>query len=270
MIGKTMGKTVLITGASSGIGNATAQFFAAQGWNVIATARSPESVQTLKPSDRLVILRLDVTQTETIAAAMSQAIAHFGKIDVLVNNAGFGLVTVFEASTAEQIQNQFATNVFGLFEVTRDLLPHFREQKSGVIINVASMGGRIAFPFWSIYHATKWAVEGFSESLQYELAPFGIRVKIIEPGVIRTAFSHHLDSPPEMGLAAYDKPLRALMQKTEAAYATGPTAEVVAKVIYRAATDKGDRLRYAAAAPILALRRLLPDRLFFALIRRLT
>ena len=264
-----MSKTVLITGASSGIGKATALFFLEKGWNVVATARSPESIQDLKSSDRLTVLRLDVTDPVTIEEAVTKTIGRYVRIDVLVNNAGYGLLGPFEAATPEQIQRQFATNVFGIFEVTRSLLPHFRQQRAGIIINIASMGGRMAFPFASFYHATKWAIEGFSESLQYELEPFGIHVKVIEPGAISTGFASRLDIPPETGLPEYDNPMKVLLKRTHEAYSKNYTnPDVVAKVIYRAATDNSKRLRYAASAPILAIRKLLSDRLFFALIRQ--
>lgn len=265
-----MSKTVLITGTSSGIGKATAQFFIEQGWNVAATARSLASIQDLKHSDRMLGLRLDVTDSSTIQEAVDKALARFGRIDVLVNNAGYGLLGPFESLTPEQIQRQFPTNVFGLFEVTRALLPHFREQRAGTIMNISSIGGRMSFPFGSVYHGTKWAVEGFSESLRYELEPFGIRVKVIEPGAIRTDFSgRSMDLVSKTGLAAYDKPMRLFLQRTEESYKTAVEPKVVAKVIYRAATDKSKRLRYAAAAPILAIRGLLPDNIFVSLIQRM-
>src|SRR5262249_25648147 len=149
---------------------------------------TPERAGDLFKLPNVACLRLDVTDTETITQAVKDAVARFGSIDVLVNNAGYGLVGPFEASTKENIERQFNTNLFGLMETTRAILPHFREKRNGVLINVASMGGRITFPLYSLYHATKWAVEGYSESLQHELLPFNIRVKIIEPGPIKTDF----------------------------------------------------------------------------------
>lgn len=264
-----MNKTVLITGTSSGIGKATAHLFARQGWNVVATARSPESIQYLNQSDRVISLPLDVTDPSTIKEAVAKALARFGRIDVLVNNAGYGLLGPFEASMPEQIQRQFATNVFGLFEVTQALLPHFRQQRAGTIINISSMGGHLSFPFASLYHATKWAVEGFSESLQYELEPFGIRVKVIEPGLVSTGYATRLDMASKTGLMAYDAPMKLMMQKSEQNQSMATKPEVVAKVVYRAATDNRWRLRYPVGSPLLPIRKLLPDSLFFAMIRQL-
>jgi NADP-dependent 3-hydroxy acid dehydrogenase YdfG len=183
-----MSKTVLITGASTGIGKATAQLFQQQGWNVVATMRSPEKSPELSDLPNVLCLPLDVTKADTIQAAIDRAIAEFGTIDVLINNAGYALIGAFEACDMADIRGQFETNVFGLMEVTRAILPHFRLRQQGILVNVASMGGRVAFPIYSPYHATKWAVDGFSESLQYELRQFNIKVKIIEPGAIKTDF----------------------------------------------------------------------------------
>src|SRR5205085_5519867 len=124
-------------------------------------------------------LQLDVTNRDAIKQAIARSLEQFGAIDAVVNNAGYGMVGPFEASTPEQVERQFSTNVFGLMNVTREILPYFRERGGGIIINVASVGGRITFPLYSVYHATKWAVEGFSESVQYEVKQFNIKVKII-------------------------------------------------------------------------------------------
>jgi NADP-dependent 3-hydroxy acid dehydrogenase YdfG len=183
-----MEKVVLITGASSGIGKETAKLFQAKNWKVAATMRSPEKAEDLQKIVDLECLRLDVTDIESIKSAIAETLDKFGRIDAVVNNAGYGLIGPFEAATPEQIEKQFQTNVFGLMNVYREVLPYFREQRRGFIVNVASVGGRVTFPLYSLYHATKWAVEGFSESLQYELEQFNIRVKIIEPGPIKTDF----------------------------------------------------------------------------------
>ena len=150
--------------------------------------RTPEKSEDLQKIADLETFRLDVTDVDSIKSAIDETLEKFGRIDAVVNNAGYGLVGAFEAATQEQIEKQFQTNVFGLMNVCREILPYFREQKRGTIVNVASVGGRITFPFYSLYHATKWAVEGFRESLQYELEQFNIRVKIIEPGPIKTDF----------------------------------------------------------------------------------
>jgi len=264
-----MSKTVLITGASSGIGRAAAERFRAGGWNVVATMRAPEMAAEWAGKSDVRVARLDVLDRASIRESVDRTVRDFGGIDVIVNNAGYGLVGPFEASTEDQIRRQFDTNVFGLMNVCREIIPRFREKRDGVIINVASMGGRVTFPLYSLYHGTKWAVEGFSESLQYELRPFNIRVKIIEPGPIKTDFyDRSLDviSNPEIG--AYDDFVARAMPNLQRAGATAPGPETVASVIHRAATDGSWKMRYKAnSAMILGLRRLLPDSVFHALMR---
>jgi NAD(P)-dependent dehydrogenase (short-subunit alcohol dehydrogenase family) len=273
-----MTKTVLITGASSGIGRATALYFQKQGWNVAATMRSPDQeisrTNSLENLDRVICLKLDVTDRHSIADAVVETIAKFGAIDVLVNNAGYGMLGAFETSTPEQIQRQFDTNVFGLMETTRAVLPHFRDRKQGVIVNVASIGGRVAFPLYSLYHATKWAVEGFSESLQHELLSFNIRVKIVEPGPIKTDFyERSADRTSNPDFPEYDEFSDRILTKLNNIGTTGALAEVVAKTIYIASTDKSWKLRYPAdplAKQLLFLRKLLPDFLFTKIVRQST
>ena len=263
------GGTVFITGASSGIGAAAARLFADRGWNVAATLRSPEKAPDLGPTDRVATFRLDVTDATSIREAVAATLDRFGSVDAVVNNAGFAVVGPFEAATPEEVRRQFDTNVFGLMDVTRAWLPHLRDRGRGTIVNVASVGGRVAFPLYSLYHATKWAVEGFTESLQYELAPIGIRVKIVEPGPIKTDFygpSADVVSKPR--LTAYDAFVARVLPAINKAGMSGASPELVARVIFRAATDGSARLRYTANSwSILAARRLLPDRLFSAMVR---
>ncbi len=265
-----MAKTVLITGSSSGIGKATANEFQRQGWNVAATMRSPGK-SSLSESTNLKIIALDVTDSDSIKRAIESTLEKFSKIDCVVNNAGYGLVGPFEASTSEGVQRQFDTNVFGLMNVVREILPHFREQKSGVIVNVSSMGGRVTFPLYSLYHATKWAVEGFSESLHFEVQQFNIRIKLIEPGPIKTDFydrSMDVMSKPE--LKAYDQFVSRAMNEMQNAGARAPGPEMVAKVIYGAATDNSSKLRYPVnSEAILALRKLLPDGVFNSIVKKI-
>lgn len=267
-----MAKTVLITGASTGIGLATAKLFQQRGWNVVATMRSLEKKSDLMTLDNTLCLRLDVTDSpDLIAQAVTDALEKFSAIDVLINNAGYALLGAFEACTPEQIERQFATNVLGLMAVTRAVLPHFREQRSGTIINVASIGGKMAFPLYSLYHSAKWAVEGFSESLQYELEPFNIRVKVIEPGPIKTDFyGRSADPATRPELTAYDEFVENVTAKLKQAGDNGSPPEVTAQVIYQAAIDTSKRLRYPAggnAGLLLLLRKLLPDRIFSTIVR---
>lgn len=147
--------------------------------------RNPADGAALAELANVRVLALDVTDRASIEAAVQQA----GRVDVLINNAGYGVFGPFETASEEVIEKQFSTNVYGVFNVTRAVLPGMREQKSGVILNVSSIGGLITFPLFSLYHATKFALFGFSESLQYELAPFGIRVKVVAPGGVKTDFA---------------------------------------------------------------------------------
>lgn len=259
--------TVLITGASSGIGKAAAQLFAQRGWNVAATMRNPQKESELSKLPTVRLYPLDVTDAASIEAAVAAVIRDFGGLDALVNNAGYGVDGVFEAMTDEVIARQFDTNVLGLMRCTRAVIPHFRQQGRGTIVQIASVGGRVTFPLYSIYHATKWAVEGFSESLQYELEPLGIRVKIVEPGAIKTDF---YDRSREFVMRDDLRPAYgAFVQKVEkvsleaGAKAVGPG--VVAETIFRAATDNSTKLRYPIAYPanvLLPLRRVVSDGVF--------
>ncbi|MDX5347147.1 MAG: SDR family oxidoreductase [Hymenobacteraceae bacterium] len=266
-----MAKTVLITGASSGIGRAAAVYFADKGWKVVATMRRPEQEDTLQQHNNITLLRLDVLDEASITAAVTSAIQTFGKIDVLINNAGYGAVGAFEAASQEQIKRQFDTNVFGLMNVTRALLPHFRQQKAGIIMNVASVGGRITFPLYSLYHGTKWAVEGFSESLHYELKPHNIQVKIIEPGAIKTDFyDRSQDLFRKEGLTAYDAYQQLALPNMQAVGAKAPGPEIVAKTMYKASTDGSSKLRYpvgSGAPALLFLRRIIPNKWFYGIVR---
>lgn len=257
-----MSKTVLITGASSGIGKATAELFAKAGWNVCATMRHPQAEQ-LKISDRskLLVPRLDVTQEDSIREAIEATMGAFGRIDVLVNNAGYGLNGPLEAITPKQLEQQFQTNVLGLVAVTRHILPIMRQQKQGTIINISSIGGRVAFPYTSAYHATKFAVEGLSESLRFELAPFNIRVKIIEPGGIKSDFLTR--SIKWATHPAYEPSLGEFKGFTEGLNDRLPEADHVARTIFQAVISRSNRLRYPVkAGPYLLMHSLLPDSLW--------
>lgn len=264
-----MDKVILITGSSSGIGNHTAKLFQSKGWKVAATMRTPEKAADLQQIADIECIRLDVTDLDSIKSAINTTLDKFGRIDAVVNNAGYGLVGAFEASSREQIVQQFMTNVFGLMDVTRELLPYFREQKRGTIVNVASVGGRITFPLYSLYHGTKWAVEGFSESLQYELMPFNIKVKIIEPGPIKTDFyDRSMELTRKDGLTAYDSLIEKVMPNMQKSGENAPDAEIVAQTIYRAVNDGTWKLRYPVNTKgMLFLRRFLPDSLFMKIIR---
>jgi NAD(P)-dependent dehydrogenase (short-subunit alcohol dehydrogenase family) len=178
--------TWFITGAARGIGAHTVQAALAAGHNVVATARSRHSITTTH--DRLLALNLDVTVEAQAQAAVQAAVARFGRIDVLVNNAGYGQLGLFEESTAADAQAQFDTNVFGLFHVTRAVLPVMRQQRAGRVLNISSIAGMRGRTGTALYSASKFAVEGFSEALAQEVAAFGILVTIVQPGAFRTDF----------------------------------------------------------------------------------
>lgn len=267
-----MTKTVLITGASSGIGKATAEYFASKGWNVCATMRNPEKMRDWARTHAVHLYALDVDVQDSVEKCVKQVVAEMGVPGVLVNNAGFVVDGIFEAMTDTHIYRQFNTNVFGLMRVTRALLPHFRAQQGGVIVQISSMGGKLTIPLYSIYHGTKWAVEGFSESLQYELDPLNIRVKIVEPGAIKTDFYGRSKTAvePTEGMPQYKPFFERVMGKINEAGEKGASPEEVAMTIYKAATDNSRRLRYAVGSPapaLIALRKLLPEGLFLRMVR---
>ncbi len=256
-----MAKTVLITGASSGIGKATASYFLREGWNVAAAMRSPAKTDDWAKEAMLICPRLDVTDPDTITAAIAETVNEFGRIDVLVNNAGYGLTGPLESLSPEQIRRQYDTNVFGLIAVTQAVLPTMREQRSGMIVNVSSIGGRLALPFCSVYHSTKWAVEGLSESLRFELRPFGIGVRIVEPGGIRTDFGTR--SMETVLKPPYDVMAKRMLEMYQVRGDKLPGPEGVARTIFKAATDQSGKLRYPVHHwPYLPMRQVLPDLLW--------
>ncbi len=259
-----MKKTILITGASSGFGRAAVKLFQQQGWNVIAGMRTPE-----KMTGDVLVVKLDVTRKPDIAQAISEGIRAFGQIDVLVNNAGFGTLGALEAAPEEVIRHQFEVNFFGVIEVTKAVLPGMRKQGSGVIINVSSIGGRVTFPFSTLYHASKFALEGMTESLQYELNPLGIRLKLVEPAGYKTDFAgRSMGFYGAGGLEGYQAPydrFAGLLDKWPMSEDLGEVAEA----IYQAATDGTEKLRYPVgheAVPLLEARHQMDDVAFKQLI----
>lgn len=251
-------KTVLITGSSTGIGKATALEFARRGWNVAASMRSPESSTLATDGGEMFTPRLDVTDPNSIRETIKATLDRFGSIDALVNNAGYMLMGPLEAWREGDLEAQFKTNLFGLVSVTRAVLPTMRSAGGGTIVNVSSIGGRIGFPLGSAYHATKFAVEGLSESLRYELAALNIRVKVVEPGGIRTDFvKRGLQWVEHPAYARTAIPMQRLMGEVDR-YAPGP--EAVARTIIKATLDGSAKLRYPAKpGPLLFLHRMLPD-----------
>lgn len=242
-----MKQTILITGASSGIGKETAKLFQSKGWNVIATMRNPDKETELKQLENVLVSQLDVLNVDSIQNAFKEGLQKFGSIDVLLNNAGYGAYGPLEAFSRDQVLRQFNTNVIGLLDVTKAVLPHFRQNKKGIIINISSIGGKMTFPLGSLYHGTKFAVEGISESLNYEVEQFGGQVKIVEPGMIATDFSgRSFDFSNDESMAEYQKIVGALMTAMPTMGENASPASVVAEVIFEAATDGKNQLRYTA------------------------
>lgn len=243
-----MTQTVFITGASSGYGKATALHFLRQGWNVVATMRRPDPQALGVTSDRLQILPLEVTDPDSVEQALDGALSAFGQIDALINNAGIGLASAVEATPEASIREVFETNTFAVFAICRAIIPVMREQGHGTIINVTSSTAIAPMPLVAVYAASKWAVDGFTESLAYELAPFGIRARLLEPGYgPTTSFATN-------GAARMD----GLIPSDYAAFAQGcfgrladyPTdfcSEAdVAEAAFAAATENGLKLRFLA------------------------
>jgi NAD(P)-dependent dehydrogenase (short-subunit alcohol dehydrogenase family) len=240
-----MTETIFITGASTGLGRATALLFAARGWKAIATMRAPEKETELAKVPGVTLLKLDVTKPDEIRAAAEQALA-LGPVDVLFNNAGYGLSGAFEGATDAQLTHEIDTNLLGVMRVTQAFLPAMRERGKGAIITTTSIGGLVAFPFNSVYHATKWGLEGWSESLAYELAPFGIRVGTVAPGGISTDFASRslVFTPHPAYMEAIGKVMAAFTDpKRRAGHST---AEQIAEIVWQAAHDTTDRVTFVA------------------------
>jgi NAD(P)-dependent dehydrogenase (short-subunit alcohol dehydrogenase family) len=241
-------KTIFITGASTGLGKATAKLFASHGWNVIATMRKPENETELNRIANVTLLPLDVTDLAQIKETTQKAIA-LGNIDVVFNNAGYGLMGPLESTTDEQIIRQLNTNILGVILVTQAFIPHFRANQKGLFISTTSIGGLLTFPFASVYHASKWALEGWSESMSFELKKIGAGIKTVSPGGIKTDF---LSRSADMSAhPAYQK----WVDKMFANIHEDNFSEVekIAAVVYEAATDGKDQLRYVAGEDAKAM-----------------
>jgi NAD(P)-dependent dehydrogenase (short-subunit alcohol dehydrogenase family) len=253
-------KTLLITGCSSGFGRATAALFLERGWNVVATMRAPDKAD-LPPSDRLRVLRMDVTDRASIDAAIREGIAAFGGLDVVVNNAGIGLMAALEATPEKTIRELFETNTFGTIAVSQAVVPHLRERRAGTLVNVTSSAAILPMPLVSVYNATKCAIEGFTESLAYELSAVGVRAKIVEPG-----FSPHTsfvaNSSDRMSGLVFE-PYSPYAEQVMGGMSRSKTTSSadVANAVWLAGTDGSKRLRYPAgpdAEDMAALRRAHP------------
>lgn len=243
-------KTVMITGSSSGYGLETARHFLAQGWNVVATMRTPRE-DVFPASDRLCVLPLDVTKPESIAAAIEAA----GPIDVLVNNAGIGLFGAFEVTPMATVREIFETNTFGVMAMTQAVIPQFRARRSGVIVNVTSSATLAPMPMVAVYTASKSAVEAFTESLAFELATFDIIVKLVEPGYAPTTrftanSGNRMDGLIPEAYASFARQIFATLPRDPDAVTKESD---VAEGVWRAANDESAQLRFPAGADAVAL-----------------
>jgi short-subunit dehydrogenase len=233
---------VLVSGVSSGIGQAVASALAAKGFEVFGTSRNP---QRTAPIPGVELMQLDVTSDASVTRAVSTVIQRAGRIDVLVNNAGVGVIGAAEESSITQAQQIFDTNFFGLVRLTREVLPHLREQGSGRIINISSVLGFLPAPYAALYAATKHAVEGYSESLDHETREFGVRVSVVEPAYTNTSFgTNAIDADSPIGSYAVTRE-HVQQALTEAVHA-GDDPAVVAQVVLKAATSRTPKLRYPA------------------------
>lgn len=266
-------KTIFITGASSGIGRQTVKHFHKKSWNVIAAMRRPEKETEFSSYENISVVQCDVTDPNSVKQAVNAALEKFGNIDVLVNNAGVYDTKPLELATDTEIANVIDTNIKGVITCIQAVLPHFREKRDGVIINVSSIAGFAAFPFQTIYHASKWAVEGLSESLYYELKEFNIKVKLVEPGMVKTDLynqildtAKNLPSEYKNNFSKWHNYLARLIQD-------GPAPEDCAQTIFKAASDDKWKTRYRSGkdARLLAvLHTLLPLPVFRFIVRKIT
>ena len=263
-----MNKTALVTGASSGIGEETARTLHKLGYTVYAAARRTDRLKQLTAIG-IHALTMDVTDDESMSSGIEKISTETGRIDVLVNNAGYGSYGAIEDVSLDEARRQFEVNVFGLGRLTQLVLPHMRAQRSGTIINISSMGGRLTTPLGGWYHATKYAVEALSDALRMETAPFGIDVVVIEPGGIRTEWSgiaaDHLEETAEG--SAYASQIKAVANsmRSESTNKRQSPPSVIADTVEKIVTARKPRTRYVvgfAAKPLVTLRRILPDRAF--------
>lgn len=264
-------KTVFITGTSTGIGYECAKIFMANGWNVVAAMRKPQNAPDALKQGNVLITKMDVTDADSIKNAVKEAICRFGKIDVLINNAGYYSIGVVEAIPEEEIRRQIETNLLGLILTTKAVLPHMREKRSGLIVNLSSVAGRTTVPLQSIYHAAKWGVEGFSQSLQYEVEELGIDVVLIEPGVIKTDFyTRSMNYSKDNKLTEYEE-----LSDKVAGYLidggnSGSDPVDVARKIYSVAESQKRKMQYIVgkSTEIVTLNKLLPNKMVRKLIKK--
>lgn len=273
-------KVIIVTGSSSGIGLESALLLARNGYITYATMRSPEKDTSIKTAVQkeglpITVVQLDVTDDNSVKNAVDHIISEAGRIDVLVNNAGYSLGGALEDLSMEEVKSQYETNLFGLIRVTQAVLPTMRKQRLGRILNISSGAGIFGFPGLSAYVSTKFAVEGLSESIAYELEPFGIKVILIEPGFIKTNFAHAMvvAKKAEDPASPYSELMQRIMSSASELAKNASSAELVANIILDAASNPNPRLRYLAGKDVeswAAGKKNMDELEFFNMIKRLT
>ncbi|MCA6067726.1 SDR family oxidoreductase [Chryseobacterium sp. RG1] len=269
-----MNKTILITGTSTGLGRLAAKHFAEKGWNVIATMRSPEKEDELNSIANIKVLKLDITEPQTIQQAIMDGIDTFGKIDVVVNNAGIGMYGALELTADEDIDRQYAVNVRGPINVIKSFLPYFREQRGGKFINVSSVMGRsTALPLGSLYNMSKFALEGLTEGLYFELKPLNIELHLVEPGGFESNFGNNITFSKSETIRDYDLITSNVGAVLNAVNKPGATASPlsIVKTVYNLASGKNNSFRTVVgkdAKSVLMLRKILPIKIFLNLLSK--
>jgi NAD(P)-dependent dehydrogenase (short-subunit alcohol dehydrogenase family) len=273
-------KVVVVTGSSSGIGLESALLLARNGYITYATMRSPEKDTSIKTAVQreglpIRVVQLDVTDDNSVKNAVDHMISEAGRIDLLVNNAGYGLVGALEDLSMEEIKSQYETNLFGLISVTQAVLPTMRKQRSGRIINISSGAGIFGYPGGSAYVSTKFAVEGLSESIAYELEPFGIKVILIEPGFIRTNFGNAMimAKKAQDSASPYSELMQKMMASTTELAKNASDAGLVANIVLDAASNPSPHLRYLAGKDVkswVASKKNMDEFEFFNMMKNLT
>jgi len=268
-------KVAVVTGSSSGIGFETSLVLARNNFDTYATMRNPEKggkMRTIQSGENLPIeiIQLDVTSDKSVSDAIQSILSRSGRIDVLVNNAGYGLVGAFEELGMDEIKEQYETNLFGVIRVTQAVIPIMKEQKSGLIVNISSGAGRFGYPGGSAYVSTKFALEGLSESMAYELDRFDIKVALVEPGFVRTNFSSVIAKKSQDPDSEYSKMTEKMAERMEVMRQNASSSELVANVVLEAVTSRNPNLRYLAGKDVeqwIEQKKKMSDKEFFNMIK---
>ena len=268
-------KVAVVTGSSSGIGFETSLVLARNNFHTYATMRNPEKGEKMRAIQSeenlpIEIIQLDVTSDKSVSNAVQSILSGSGRIDVLVNNAGYGLVGAFEELSMDEIRAQFETNFFGVIRVTQAVIPIMKEQKSGLIVNISSGAGRFGYPGGSAYVSTKFALEGLSESMAYELDRFDIRVTLVEPGFVKTNFSSVIAKKSQHPDSEYSKMTEKRAERMEEMRQNASSSKLVANVVLEAVTSSNPNLRYLAGKDVerwIEQKKKMSDKEFFNMIK---